>query len=71
MTDEGEDISDHKAAEATFTFTKTDDFTENTEKLTVTKEKKGDFFINKVFYFFIDLLKIFTHWDELKAYLHF
>ena len=69
VTDAGEDISDHKAAEATFTFTKTAEFKENTEELTVTKEDMKDSFIRKVFFFFTDLLKIFTHWGELKAYL--
>ena len=69
-TDKGEDISDHKAAEATFTFTKTADFKENTEELNVTKENLLDSFIRKVFLFFTDLFKIFAHWGELKAYLN-
>lgn len=69
-TDAGEDISDHKAAEATFTFTKTAEYKENTEDLTVTKEDTFDSFIRKVFLFFTDLFKIFAHWGELKAYLN-
>ena len=69
-TDAGEDISDHKAAEATFTFTKTAEYKENTEDLTVTKEDLLDSFIRKVFLFFTDLFKIFAHWGELKAYLN-
>ena len=68
-TKKGESISDHKAAEATFTFTKTADFKENTESLKVTKVNEKKDFIHKVFFFFTDLFKILTHWDQLKVYL--
>ncbi|MBQ7597212.1 MAG: hypothetical protein IJU56_01370 [Clostridia bacterium] len=69
QTDDGEEISDHKAAEGTFTFTKTADFRENTETLNVTQEDLKDSFIRKIFIFFTDLFRIFAHWDELKVYI--
>ena len=72
LNDEGVSISDHKAAEATFTFTKTDDFTESDEALSVTPAPKThEFILKKLFAILIDLFKGLAHLDELKAYLNF
>ena len=72
LNDEGVSISDHKAAEATFTFTKTDDFTESDEALSVTNApKKHEFILKKLFVILIDLFKAIAHFDEARAFLGF
>lgn len=65
----GESISDHNAASAKITFTKTADFVENTENLSVTKENKFVAFIKKISVIVKDLAKIFANFDDLLAYL--
>ncbi|MCM1365098.1 MAG: endonuclease/exonuclease/phosphatase family protein [Faecalibacterium sp.] len=66
---DGDSISDHNAASAKISFTKTADFVENTEKLTVTKENKFNAFIKKISVIMSDLTKIFAHIDDLIAFL--
>ncbi|MGN1419757.1 MAG: endonuclease/exonuclease/phosphatase family protein [Acutalibacteraceae bacterium] len=65
----GVSISDHKAASATITFTKTADFVENTEELTVTKANPFTAFLKKLVVIIKDLQKIFAHMDDLMALL--
>ncbi|MBQ5969427.1 MAG: endonuclease/exonuclease/phosphatase family protein [Clostridia bacterium] len=65
----GESISDHKAAEVTFTFTKTDDFKENTQDLAATRVTKWKYILRRILIFFEDLFKVFRHWDEAKQYV--
>lgn len=70
LDDQGRSISDHKAAEAAFTFTKTDDYAESEESLSVTPAPKTHTFIlKKLFAILIDLFKGIAHFDDLKAYL--
>lgn len=70
LDDQGRSISDHKAAEATFTFTKTDAFAESDEALSVTPAPKTrDFILKKLFVILVDLIKALMHFDEAKAYL--
>ncbi len=70
QNNDGVSISDHKAAEATFTFTKTEDFAESEATLTVTPApKKHEFILKKLFYILLDLIKGLAHLDEVKAYL--
>ena len=70
LNDAGQSISDHKAAEVTFTFTKTDDYTASDEALSVTPApKKHEFILKKLIIILLDLLKGIAHWDEAKAYL--
>ncbi len=72
LDNEGRSISDHKAAEATFTFTKTDDFAESDEALSVTSApKKHEFILKKLFIILIDLFKAIAHFDEARAFLGF
>ncbi|MGN1195214.1 MAG: endonuclease/exonuclease/phosphatase family protein [Acutalibacteraceae bacterium] len=65
----GTSLSDHASISAVFTVTKTADFVENTETLTVTKKNSFDMFIKKVFVIFTDLFKALAHLDEALAYL--
>lgn len=65
----GESISDHVAAIAKIIYTKTEDFVENEHKLTVTKEVPFRNFWNAVKVIGEDLIKIFSNFDELIAYL--
>lgn len=60
-------ISDHKAASATITFTKTADFKENTEELKVTKIDSFSAFFKRIGVIMNDLAKIFAHLDDLFA----
>ena len=70
LNNAGESISDHKAAEATFTFTKTDDYTASDTALSVTPApKKHEFILKKLLAILTDLIKAIAHWDEAKAYL--
>lgn len=70
LNDKGLSISDHKAAEATFTFTKTDDYAESETELSVTPAPKTrDFILKKIFVILIDFFKALLHFDEAKAYL--
>lgn len=65
----GASISDHNGASVSFTFTKTADFSENTEKLSVVKSHGIDAFFKKIIVIFKDLGKILTHINELTSYL--
>lgn len=65
----GVSISDHKAAAATLTFTKTDNVTPNTEKLRVTKPDLLGSLVNKVSVTVKDLQKIALHFDDLLGLL--
>lgn len=65
----GASLSDHASINAVFTVTKTADFIESTETLTVTKKNSFDMFIKKVFVIFTDLFKALAHLDEALAYL--
>lgn len=62
----GKAVSDHAAAECEFVFIKTDDFTENTQKLEVV-EASGNIFINTVKWIFKDLVNIFTHLEQFPT----
>ncbi len=65
---EGNDLSDHAAAISTLTYTKTEDFVENTEELKVVKRGPVKNFFNIVKYIFIDLKKIIENFDQLVAF---
>ena len=72
LDNEGRSISDHKAAEATFTFTKTADYAESDQDLSVTPApKKHEFILKKLLIILLDLIKAITHFDEARAYLGF
>lgn len=61
-------ISDHAAAECVLTFTKTADFVENTQELTVVPAK--NYFLNTLVWFIKDLVLVLQHWDELMAFIN-
>ena len=69
LNDKGASISDHKAAEATFTFTKTADFKDSAQDLSVTRPVKWKNILQRIIVFFKDLFRLVSHWDEAKAYL--
>ena len=70
LNSDGASISDHKAAEATFTLTKTGDYNESDTALTVTSApKKHEFILKKLLAVLIDLIRVISHFDELKVYL--
>lgn len=62
-------ISDHNAAACTFTFTKTADFVEDARPHTVNTKSDFAVFVNLVKWIFKDLMQVFTHFDEVKAFL--
>lgn len=63
------DLSDHPALNLTFTYEKTEDFVENTETLVVEKENKTDNIFRRIYYFFMDIIKILSDWDKLMELL--
>lgn len=65
----GESISDHRAADIKVTFTKTESFVQNTEKLSVTKPNSFIAFFKKIIVIISDLSKIFDNFDDLIEYL--
>jgi len=67
--EEGEALSDHPAALAVFTYTKTEAFVPNTTALQTAKATPIRQFFRKIGVIVTDLYKIFTHFDELTAYL--
>ena len=69
FTNKGVSISDHKAAAATLTFTKTENVTPSTEKLRVTKPDLVGSLVNKVSVTVKDLQKIALHFDDLLGLL--
>ena len=65
----GVSISDHNAAAATLTFTKTDNVIPSTEKLRVTKPDLVGSLVNKVSVTIRDVQKIVLHFDDLLGLL--
>ncbi len=64
----GISLSDHAAAVCNFKFTKTENFIENTQELSV-KKPEGNFFTRQVAWFFKALKLILENLDELFSYL--
>lgn len=62
-----EKVSDHAAAECTLTFTKTADFVENTQSLTVSKPRNTMF--TELIWFLTILMKLLANFDEVLALL--
>lgn len=67
-SDHGE-LSDHPALNLEFTYEKTEDFVENSDPLSVKKENKKESIFRRIYYFLLDLVKIFQNWDGLMALL--
>ena len=65
----GESISDHSAALATFTYEKTNSFTENEDNMEVTKPEKNRNIFAFVKTLIMDLFKILTDFDKLLEVL--
>lgn len=63
------EYSDHPALDLEFTYTKTADFVENSDPLAVKKEDKTESIFRRIYYFLMDLVKIFSDWDALMALL--
>ena len=63
------DLSDHPALNLTFTYEKTEDFVENSDPLAVKKEDKKENIFRRIYYFFMDIIKILGDWDKLMALL--
>lgn len=61
--------SDHKSASVTMTFTKTADFKENTETLTVAKKNPLKAFLHKIKVIFADLTKLLSHVGDVFGLL--
>ncbi len=68
MTDKNTDVSDHGAAECVMTFTKTDDFVENTEELKVNGPAKNTM-ITELMWFLTILAKVLGNLDQVFALL--
>ncbi len=68
MTDKNTDVSDHGAAECVMTFTKTDDFAENTEELKVNGPAKNTM-ITELMWFLTILAKVLGNLDQVFALL--
>ncbi len=66
--DSGKPVSDHSAAECDFTFIKTADFVENTQKLDIVKSRANDLFI-RLLAFFKALILVFTDIGNLPELL--
>lgn len=64
-----ENLSDHSAAECTFTFTKTADFQPDTRSLSVKHANPMARLMNAIKWFFKDLITVFRNWDEVKGYI--
>lgn len=69
LTSDLGDLSDHPALNLEFTYTKTADFEENSDPLSVTQENKKESIFRKIYYFFYDLIKLLTNWDALMELL--
>ncbi len=68
--EEGNELSDHAAAEVVFKFTKTEDFQESTEGLEVKNlTNPVTIFFNMVRWIFKDLVHIFSHFGELIEFI--
>ena len=63
------ELSDHPALNLEFTYTKTDDFVENSDPLAVKKEDEHESIFRRIYYFFLDIFKILSNWDALMALL--
>ena len=63
------ELSDHPALNLEFTYTKTDDFKENEDDLTVKEEDEAENIFRRIYYFFMDIIKILTNWDALMELL--
>ncbi len=63
------ELSDHAALNLEFTYTKTDDFKENEDDLNVKQEDKTENIFRRIYYFFMDIVKLLTNWDALMALL--
>jgi endonuclease/exonuclease/phosphatase family metal-dependent hydrolase len=63
------ELSDHPALNLEFTYTKTDDFKENEDDLTVKEEDEAENIFRRIYYFFMDIIKLLTNWDALMELL--
>ncbi len=63
------ELSDHPALNLTFTYEKTEDFVENSDPLAVKKENKKENIFRRIYYFFMDIVKIIGDWDKLMDLL--
>ena len=63
------ELSDHPALKVEFTYTKTDDFVENSDPLAVKKENEHESIFRRIYYFFVDVFKLLSNWDALMALL--
>ncbi len=66
--DDGKAVSDHFSAECDFTFIKTEDFVENTQKLQ-TAEASENGFLRSLKWIFMDLIMIFSDLGNLPELL--
>lgn len=64
-----DDWSDHPALDLEFTYTKTDDFVENSDPLAEKKEDKYESIFRRIYYFLVDLVKLLSNWDGLMELL--
>lgn len=69
VSDSYGELSDHPALNLEFTYEKTEDFVENSDPLAVKKEDKNESIFRRIYYFLVDLFKIFTNWDALMGLL--
>lgn len=63
------DLSDHPALNLEFTYTKTADFVENSDPLSVKTEDKKESIFRRIYYFLYDIVKIIFNWDALMEIL--
>ncbi len=63
------ELSDHPALNLEFTYTKTADFVENSDPLSVKKEDKNENIFRKIYYFLRDIVKLLTNWDAIMSLL--
>ena len=63
------ELSDHPALNLEFTYTKTADFKENEDDLDVKQENKTENIFRRIYYFFVDIIKLLTNWDALMGLL--
>ncbi len=66
---DGISFSDHAAATAKFTYTKTEDFIENKQELTAVKASPLKLVLNVIKTVIVDLYKVFTNFDEILGLL--
>jgi len=67
LDDNGVNLSDHNGIVCTFTFTKGDNFSEDTRNHSVNEPSDISIFMNKIMWIFKDLMFVFSNWDELMS----